>query len=373
MGTRPEAPGAGRPARTDLAPSSAAAPFLPLLLMLLCAVALGAGLSNTAWAAPAKKKTKAAPVRTVTFESPAQGAIARPGSYVTVKVRLDPSLKPQRVSLLLGTWEELISIADEHPPFDLVVPIDRKWSGPMRVMCSVLAKGEKLIASGELLINVVPAESPVSIAATDPVRMVAGSGRNLPRQHINVRGTYADGLVRDIGRKDLGTSFRSSDPRVVTVDDEGFLTAGAPGRAVVTVQHGALSELVPVSVQPGPNQPLPPVDVTSQVEFAVGPPKLDPASSRLARQVSIKNVSASAIPFPVDLVVTDLPSGVELVNRSGKTRVVAPLGSALAKVETAGRRQVIAPGDTVTSTLEFSNAGDLTMTPNLRLYSGSHL
>lgn len=218
------------------------------LAAILCMVWLGALLP-----AQAREMTS----RGVTIESPAQGAIARPGSWITVKVRLDPSLKARSVSLLVGTWEELISIVDEEPPFELALPIDRKWSGPLRIMCSVLSKREKLIGSGELVINVVPSELPVSIAATDPVYMVASAATDSPRQHINVRGTYADGTVRDVARQDLGTSFHSSDPSVVAVDEEGYLTAGVPGSAVVTVKNGHLSERVPVHVQskPDPGSP----------------------------------------------------------------------------------------------------------------------
>ena len=134
----------------------------------------------------------------------------------------------------------------------------------MRLMWSVQSARGRLVGSGELLVNVVPLELPVSIAVTDPVRMVAGSGPNHPQQHINVRGTYADGTVRDVGRLDLGTSFHSSDPRVVAVNGEGFLTAGVPGSAVVTVKNGELSQRVPVQVtQYSRPSPRPSIDVTS--------------------------------------------------------------------------------------------------------------
>lgn len=200
----------------------------------------------------ASKPKAASPKDAVIIESPAQGTIARPGSTVRVKVRLAPSLKASRVSLLMGTWEELISYVDEVPPYEFVLPIDAKWSGPLRVMCSVLSKRGNLIGSGELLVNVVPSDPPVSIAVTDPVHMVAGKGPSHPQVHINVRGTYADGTVRDVGRSDLGTSFHSSDPRIVAVDGDGFLKAGTPGSAVVTVKNGELSEQVPVHVSSNP-------------------------------------------------------------------------------------------------------------------------
>lgn len=207
------------------------------------AIILSAGCLGLLPPASAKDMTS----RGVTIE-PAQGTIARPGSLVMVKVRLDPSLKASRVSLLVGTWEGLYSIVDEAPPFDLGLPIERTWSGPIRVICSVLGKRDKLVGSGELVINVVPSEAPIAIAVTDPVSMVATSAPSDAQHHINVQGTYADGAVRDIGRRELGTSFESSDPKVVAVDGEGFLTARTPGRAVVTVRNGSLSKVVPVSV-----------------------------------------------------------------------------------------------------------------------------
>lgn len=204
-----------------------------------------------AFAAPAKSKAKAKPKPklpakpALVVESPAQGHVARPGSYVKVKMQLDSAVTASRVSLLIATWEELISYVDELPPYEFVLPIEKKWSGPMRVMYSAQSPRGKVLGSGELVINVVPSEQPVSIAVTDPVRMVAGSH---PVPHINVRGTYADGTVRDIGRADLGTTFQSSDPRVVAVDGEGFLTGGVAGSAVVTVRNGNLSQVVPVEV-----------------------------------------------------------------------------------------------------------------------------
>lgn len=183
------------------------------------------------------------------IETPAQGTIVRPGSRVLVKIRPDPALKVARVSLLMSTGQELISFVDEVAPYDFPIPVDPQWSGPMRIVCSVLSRRDKLLSSGELMINVVPQDLPVSIAATDPVQLVAGRGRSHPPQHINVRGTYADGSVRDVGRSELGTTFQSSDPRVVAVDGQGFLTPGVAGSAVVTVKNGHLSEQVPVQVR----------------------------------------------------------------------------------------------------------------------------
>lgn len=254
------------------------------LAIVLCAGFFGAlHPAEAAKKSTTKKAVAKAVTKGVTIESPAQGAIARPGSWVVVKVRPDASLKAVRASMLVGTWEELVSVVDEVPPFDLVLPIEQKWSGPLRLMWSVQSARGKLVGSGELLVNVVPLELPVSIAVTDPVRMVAGSHANNPQERINVRGTYADGTVRDVAGQDLGTSFHSSDARVVSVNGEGFLTARSPGRAVVTVKNGALSKAVPIDVQPGPKPTLPTMDVTSHVDVPVGSVRVDERSSRLAQ------------------------------------------------------------------------------------------
>lgn len=200
-----------------------------------------------------RSKTKAKEVvvvRDITVVSPAQGTLARPGSSVTAQVQLDPATKASRVSVLIGTWNELISYVDDAPPYVFAVPIDPRWSGPVHFMFSAQSANGNVVGSGELLVNVVPSDLPVAIAVTDPVRMSARRSKNAPKEQINVRGTYADGTVRDVGRAELGTSFHSSDARVVAVNDEGFLTAGTPGQAVVTVKNGALSAQVPVTVEP---------------------------------------------------------------------------------------------------------------------------
>lgn len=233
---------------------------LAAVLFALCASPAIATTGKAKAKAKPKAKAKAAPA--LILDAPAQGVVARPGSWVKVKLRLDSGATASRVSLLIATWEELISYVDEMPPYEFVLPIDPKWSGPLRVMYSAQSHRGKLLGTGELLINVVPTERPVSIAVTDPVRMVAGPARNQPAPHINVRGTYADGTVRDIGRADLGTTFHSSDPRVVSVDAEGFLTAGVAGSAVVTVRNGELSQRVPVEVAPHAGAPSSAKDVS---------------------------------------------------------------------------------------------------------------
>lgn len=230
----------------SLSPWRYARPAIVLLAVGLLALIPGGAEAKT----KAKSKSKAAALPALTIESPAQDAIARPGSSVTVQVRLDPSLKASEVSLLIGTWNELISYVDDAPPYVFPVHIEPKWSGPITFIVSAQSARGSLIGSGELRVNVVPSDLPVAIAVTDPVRMVARRRSKAPQEQINVRGTYADGIVRDVGRAELGTSFHSSDARVVAVNDEGFLTAGTPGQAVVTVKNGALSAQVPVTVEP---------------------------------------------------------------------------------------------------------------------------
>lgn len=222
---------------------------LALALWVACIVAMAPGGAQAQSKTKSKSKSKTAALPALTIESSLQGSIARPGSSVTVRVRLDPSVKASKVSLLIGTWNELISYVDDTPPYVFPVQVERDWSGPMTFMVSAQSARGTSIGSGELRVNVVPSELPVAIAVTDPVRMVARRRSKGPQEQINVRGTYADGIVRDVGRAELGTSFHSSDERVVAVNSEGFLSAGTPGNAVVTVKNGALSAQVPVTIE----------------------------------------------------------------------------------------------------------------------------
>jgi hypothetical protein len=74
---------------------------------------------------------------------------------------------------------------------------------------------------------------------------------SLTQDQLTVNGIFADNVSRDISQS-TQTLFSSANPRVVTVDSMGHLTAIAPGSAIVTVTNSGISAaaLVQVNIFP---------------------------------------------------------------------------------------------------------------------------
>jgi hypothetical protein len=67
---------------------------------------------------------------------------------------------------------------------------------------------------------------------------------------VSVAGVYSDGVSRLITSSAFGTTYASSDEKIVTVDSEGKLTAKGLGRAAITVKNGKYSATVKLVVRP---------------------------------------------------------------------------------------------------------------------------
>ena len=79
--------------------------------------------------------------------------------------------------------------------------------------------------------------------------------------YINVGGNYSDGVIRDIQK--FGTTYASSDPAVVSVDNQGKIQVNKTGKAVITVSNSGVSADIPVKFKEPygirPNDTVPPV------------------------------------------------------------------------------------------------------------------
>jgi alpha-tubulin suppressor-like RCC1 family protein len=68
---------------------------------------------------------------------------------------------------------------------------------------------------------------------------------------LRVELLYPDGSSDEANSETLGTTFRSSNPLVVTVDKQGLITAVAYGHAIVTASNQGTTGTVAVDVAPG--------------------------------------------------------------------------------------------------------------------------
>jgi hypothetical protein len=139
---------------------------------------------------------------------------------------------------------------EEGIPFAGTVVVPAEALGAMRL----LAVGE--VARGRLdsyeefdevvvTVETTAALSAIEFTVEEPWRL----NQVGKRVGIPVIGQFNDGMVRSLTGPNAGSSFRSSDERVVSVDATGVLQVTGPGKAVVSVENRGKTGSVEVVVE----------------------------------------------------------------------------------------------------------------------------
>jgi hypothetical protein len=69
------------------------------------------------------------------------------------------------------------------------------------------------------------------------------------KRKLYVSGLYSDGVKRSLGSSKVGTTFKSSDPKIASVDTEGLVTAIAHGKVDIIVTNKEHSLTTKVEVE----------------------------------------------------------------------------------------------------------------------------
>jgi hypothetical protein len=193
----------------------------------------------------------AVPAQTIQITSPASGAVFAPGQTIPVSVNADPSVF-QAVGVG-GKYPIGPSPVLTAPPYQFQLPTPTEIP-PGRYSLSAL---------GLTTANNPVGSAPVTIAIERP---------DIPQQltsdlsslyfdylgeYVNmvVYGTFADGSSVDLTRSTL-TTWASDNTSVATVDNQGTVTAAAPGTANISITNAGVSVQVPVTV-PSPMHIIP--------------------------------------------------------------------------------------------------------------------
>jgi len=313
----------------------------------------------------------------ISIAAPANNALFRPEETVSVTVNVDPALNPASVLIMhTATLETAPFLADVTPPYQFTFVVPRDKIGLVQVKSFVRNADGSGIAGEEISLNIVPVEAPTKLQArlSSNLRFVDGVGTTATAA---VFGIYNDDARRNVSGGSLGSTYQSSDTSVVTVDATGRVEARAIGRATITVTNAGLKAFIPVEVNGTEGQTLSPQDVSSSVTVTAGGFRYDPSSRLYVQELTIRNTSDRPIPYPMELVISDLPPGVDLEGAIRRTKVVTPLGSPRARVALADAptalRTALAPGALATSTLQFSNRNGQPITYRVRLFQGARL
>jgi hypothetical protein len=221
---------------------------------------------------------------------PAEGAKLTSGTTITASVDLgkdsgivqvryywygeqDDRLVEQDDSTATGSIVApvaLIGLSDYNPAFGGPLLVPKDGIGPMRLLAVAdISRGrlEKRSIFDEILVLVEPAAPLTSIEfETDKPLQLGRAGQSSAFGHVDslgkifqlpVVGEFADGVIRRISTPATGTSYKSSNDKVITVLKDGLLQIVGNGKTMLTVSNrGKQASLdVDVNVNDEPNEP----------------------------------------------------------------------------------------------------------------------
>jgi hypothetical protein len=183
----------------------------------------------------------ATPAAALQIVSPAAGATVQPGALVTVRIVTSPGESVAEVGVF--TDGEPVPAVASGGAYEAQVRIPREAVGPeLLVAYALLQGGGASLARVE--VNVDPG----------PIRgllLTAPSLLTYPGQtaDVEVRGTFEDGIVRDLSAADLGTTYSSTHPDVLAVSATGVIQARTSGVAELRVTSRGRTATAEVTVR----------------------------------------------------------------------------------------------------------------------------
>ena len=164
----------------------------------------------------------------------------------------------------------LIGLSDHNPPFGGPLRVPKDSIGPMRLLAvAEISRGRLGTRSvfDEILLHVEPNAALTTIDfETDKPLQLGRAGQSSAFGHVDslgkifelpVVGEFSDGVARRISTLGSGTSYQSSNPKVIQVLPGGLLQIVGNGKTAITVTNrGKQASLdVEVNVNDEPNKP----------------------------------------------------------------------------------------------------------------------
>lgn len=287
----------------------------------------------------------------VTLASPAADTIFTTGDTINIVVHLAPPLTiANSVGATLAGLEHVSAVWTSGQSFSARFVVPPGITGPLMITPDFTDPQGNYFAGVSILVGIKPAGIPQSIALQQHNFILAPTA---PSQQLNVQGTYAGGPVLDLTSVFTGTSYASSNVDVATVTKSGMVNIVGAGLATITVKNGVMLDFATFVVQ-DPTTPLPPQDVTSQFNIQQGGFRLDRNTGFFVETVTLTNSSKLPVVGPLNFVVSGLPSGVTLVDKSGITQSFRT-GSPYVAVPLSSDSLTFSANQSITLTLQFLN------------------
>jgi len=302
----------------------------------------------------------------VRITSPSANQKFAPGETLLINIQVDKSLNATDVVLGISGMEFTGTTRLDLETYQAKVTIPEGFSGPSTIGAVALDADGHEFPGAPVTISVSPTTSAGRVELAQRYYFLDPS---VESQQLSLTGTYADNIQRDVTSSDSGTTYASSNPATVRVTPDGLARIKSTGIAVVTASNGSSKDYA-IFVVENAASPLPPQDLTKQFGIQQTADRLEKSNVYAMRNVVVTNSSRVPVPGPLYLVLTGLPSGVTLENRSGITRKVSP-GSAFIRLQLSGDGLRIGPGERNTLTLQFLNPNDAAIAFSLSIVRSS--
>ncbi|HZC80620.1 MAG TPA: PKD domain-containing protein [Nitrospiraceae bacterium] len=232
------------------------------------------------------------PVHAFKIIEPAEGTKLTAGQTVTARVDLgkdsgivqvryywygeqDDTLVEQEDATAMGSIVApvaLIGLSGDHPAFGGPLLVPKDGCGPMRLLAvAEISRGRLGTRSvfDEILVKVEPAAALTVIDfETDKPLHLGRAGQSAAFGHVDsmgkifelpVAGEFTDGVTRRISAVGSGTSYQSTNPKVIRVLSNGLLQIVGNGKTTVTVSNRGKQASLDVTVDVNEESNEPPV------------------------------------------------------------------------------------------------------------------
>lgn len=203
----------------------------------------------------------------LTILSPPNNSIVNPGSQINISITTSsPMVEIQDLFVSVRLTEERKEEGDlrliNKPPFSHQYTVPSNYSGDITIEAFSVNK-DKTVSVGEVKLTSKLLSPPTSLSISPSQSKLTSRGENL---QLSVSGIFTGGARTDLSRLVSGTSYRSSNTNVASVNHDGLVSAISNGTATITVTNSGLTGQAAVTV----GFETPSVELISLSEIAIG-------------------------------------------------------------------------------------------------------
>lgn len=285
--------------------------------------------------------------------SPAPGSSHESGQMLTVEVGVGAGITVIDAGVRspgIGLFE-----ADDldQDGFSAEVPLGAGLTGPITLIAVVQNDQGDRLQSEPMQIIVQPGDAPKSVVLAPSTLRLDLQNRTSGR--VRLIGLFDNGIELDFSHPSMGTVYESVNPEIAEVDSNGKVFAIAQGHTMIIASNGEHTAFASVIVTESTGETLPPEPLSDQVEVRGSGFRLNRNTGFFVQELSIANPQPFPVRGPFLIRLSELTSGISLVNRDTVTRHLEPIGEPVIQVELDGDGVTLQPGQTRILTLQFLN------------------